>query len=616
MDAPPRFGSSNRLSAVAVLLFAALSGTAAAVANPPATGTSAEPGPLPVPTSPLIGPECPPANAGLPERLPLPPVKPPRPATGPGSVAEFAESISQNDAGFEVLVGQGRVLTTRVDLAARGKPPALVAVGDPTVADFAVVSARQIRIEGRRIGVTDLSIVTPDNQTYQFEVRVVADLHVLRGQLHCLFPDASLKLTQVRDHVVIEGQARDSAQVARILETVKAYLLSVQTGQLRQVTAQQQGPGSRPPGEAPPAPANPPRPGDAPAAAGPEQSPLRSTQATVPEPRVINLIRVPGSRQVLLKVRVAELNRTAFRQIGADLLAVDTTTGAIAGTRIGGATSTASGGIAGRALTGFAQTVLGGSTTAFGIFEQGDFAVLLSALRRNSLLRVLAEPNLVAMDGHAASFLAGGEFPIPVPQTGGGGISPTITVQFREFGVRLGFLPTILDGEVIRLAVDPEVSTIDQSLGTVLVPGGSPVPGLNTRKVHTVVEMREGQTLAIAGLLQLTMDGSTQRIPGLGDLPILGPFFSNTTNTRVEKELIVLVTPYLVEPMRPEQVPPSPGDEVKTPTDLEFYLLNRIEGRTGYDWRSTTQYDNRLPIVRCLLRLDAAHVRGPHGYCE
>lgn len=599
---------------------ATVTGTAAfGVENPPAAGTPMEPCPLPVPTSPLRGVDCPPANAGLPERLPTPPVKDPRPATGPASVAEFVESVSQNDAGFEVLVGQGRILTTKLDLAARGKAPALVAIGDPTVADFAVVSARQVRVEGRRIGVTDLSIVTPDNQTYHFEVRVVADLHVLRGQLHCLFPDASLKLSQVRDHVVVEGQARDSAQVARIVETVKAYLVSVHTGQLRQVSAQQQGsglPGPRPPGEGPPAPANPNRPEGAPPAAAPEQSPLRSTQATIAEPRVINLIRVPGPKQVLLKVRVAELNRTAFRQIGSDLLAVDTGSGAVLGTQIGGANSTAVADITKRTLTGFAQTVLGGSTTAFGIFEQGDFAIFLSALRRNSVLKVLAEPNVVAMNGHAANFLAGGEFPVPVPQVSGNGLAPTITVQFKEFGVRLGFLPTILDGEVIRLAVDPEVSTIDRAIGTVLVPGGSVVPGLNTRKVHTVVEMREGQTLAIAGLLQLTLDGTTQRIPGLGDLPVLGPFFSNTTNERVEKELIVLVTPYLVEPMRQDQVPPSPGDEVKTPNDLEFYLLNRIEGRTGHDWRSTTEYDNRLPIVRCLLRLDSAHVRGPHGYCE
>src|SRR5207302_410403 len=239
-------------------------------------------------------------------------------------------------------------------------------------------------------------------------------------------------------------------------------------------------------------------------------------------------------------------------------------------------------------ITGIANAALGPSNTVFGIFEKSDFEFFLSALRRNTLLKILAEPNLVALNGQAASFLAGGEFPVPVPQVGASGVAPTVTVAFKEFGVRLDFLPTILDGDVIRLAVDPEVSTIDFAIGTVLVAGGTPVPGLNTRKAHTVVEMREGQTLAIAGLLQLTLDGTTTRIPGLGDLPILGPFFQNTTSNRVEKELIVLVTPYLVEPMNPGQVPPVPGDEVNAPTDLEFYFLHRIEGRTVVDFRATT----------------------------
>jgi pilus assembly protein CpaC len=195
-------------------------------------------------------------------------------------------------------------------------------------------------------------------------------------------------------------------------------------------------------------------------------------------------------------------------------------------------------------------------------------------------------------------------------------VAPTITVNFQEFGVRLGFVPYILDGDVIRLTVDPEVSTIDFSIGTTLVAGGSPVPGLNTRKAHTVVEMRQGQTLAIAGLLQLQLDANTSRIPGLGDLPFIGPFFSNTSNTRTEKELLVLVTPYLVEPMNADQVPPTPGDEVKEPNDLEFYLLNRIEARTGRDFRATTEYDDALHVLRYFIRLHGEYVRGPYGFCD
>ena len=169
---------------------------------------------------------------------------------------------------------------------------------------------------------------------------------------------------------------------------------------------------------------------------------------------------------------------------------------------------------------------------------------------------------------------------------------------------------------MIRLVVDPEVSSIDKTLGTVLVAGGTPVPGLDARKVHTVVELKQGQTLALAGLLQVELDGETTRIPGLGDLPILGPLFSNTTHNRQEKEMVVLVTPYLVEPMKAWQVPHTPGDEVNTPNDLEFYLLNRIEGRTRRDFRSTTEYDDACHILRSFLKTENEHVCGPHGYCN
>src|SRR5262249_23444385 len=135
-------------------------------------------------------------------------------------------------------------------------------------------------------------------------------------------------------------------------------------------------------------------------------------------------------------------------------------------------------------------------STLYALFQPGEFQAFFSALRPNSLLKILAEPNLIALNGHQARFLARGEFPLPVPQAVTGGAGTTVTVQFRQFGVRLAFVPYILDNEIIRLAVDPEVSSIDFTLGTTLVPGGSPVPGLNTRKAHTVVEMHQGHTLA------------------------------------------------------------------------------------------------------------------------
>jgi pilus assembly protein CpaC len=335
------------------------------------------------------------------------------------------------------------------------------------------------------------------------------------------------------------------------------------------------------------------------------------------QPEIINLIRVPTSQQVLLKVRVAELNRTATRFIGADVLSFFTSTQTALGTSLGNSTVAATGALTGHNfITSASTTNIPGTTTTFGIFPRDNFETMISALRRNNFLKILAEPNLVAFNGQRANFLAGGQFFVPTAQTTIGGVAGGVTATPVNFGVTLDFQAFILEDDVIRLTVDPSVSQPDFTVATTLVAGGSPVPGLNTRSAHTTVEMHPGQTLAIAGLMSLTLDGTTARIPGLGDLPILGPFFSRTTNDRTEKELVVLVTPYLVEPMNPGQVPPGPGDEVKEPNDLEFYLLNRIEGRTGVDFRSTVQYDDALGVVRCLLRLHEQRVRGPQGYCE
>jgi pilus assembly protein CpaC len=364
----------------------------------------------------------------------------------------------------------------------------------------------------------------------------------------------------------------------------------------------------------------------------PELSGPLAVSGAIAPPTIINLMRVMGSQQVMLKVRIAELNRTALRRIGANFLGIDPHTGGIVGSSIAGPTAfqgtigqvgtlgigspTNPQGIPFQQLFGTASLGPSGTnTTVFGIFQKANFEFELSALRRNGFLKILAEPNLVALNGQTANFLAGGEFPVPVPQVAASGVAPVITVRFREFGVRLGFVPYILDGEVIRLTVAPEVSNIDFTIAVTLVAGGSPVPGLNTRKAQTTVELREGQTLAMAGLLQLTLDGQTDRIPGLGDLPILGPFFSNSTNERIEKELVVLVTPYLVEPMTPDQVPPTPGDEVKQPNDLEFYFLNRLESRTGRDIRATTSWDDPFGL-RFHLNLERKYVNGPVGFSE
>ena len=608
--------------------------TAQEMADPP-------PPPAPPPQGLSISP---PTIGGFSPRLPMPPTR------EQPSAASFLDGLGQSISTIEIKVGQGRFLTVKEDLVAPNQPAPFLAVGDPTVADFFQVGPRQLRLIGKRLGVTDLSITTSSGRTYDFEIQVVADLDVLRAQLRQMYPDASLRLGQVRNKLVVEGQARDAAQVSRIIATIDGYMRTIQTiqisGQVGDVRAaiQPADPNVPPPQPVPGGPAAPggttsglpPLPaGYSPAtslggANQPTSAPLSpgaiaTNQIATGQLQVINLIRVPTSQQVLLKVRVAELNRTAMRQIGADFLATVPQFQTLFGSQIAG-NGYAGGSIGNGTFAGGAATSsgmvnardlgIGSQGTFFGTFSGGQFNTVLTALRKNNIVKILAEPNLVALNGFQAAFLAGGEFPVPsfsgvgAGAAGGGGASST---QFKQFGVQLAFLPVILDNETIRLSVNPLVSSVDFSVATTLVPGGSPVPGLNTRSAYTTVELKQGETLAIAGLLQLTLDNTTQKIPGLGDLPYIGAFFSNTTGSRIEKELVVTITPYIVEPMSPGQVPAGPGDEVREPNDLEFFFMNRIEGRTGIDKRSTTSYDDPLHLIRHSL-VEKKYLIGPSGY--
>jgi pilus assembly protein CpaC len=542
------------------------------------------------------------SGAGLQPTLPIVPVGPPRnlesdqvvlPKPSHGPVAELLDSATTSDAILEVIVGHGRVLTTKEPIAKEGTT-ALVATGDPTVIDFEVAGPRLLRILGRRVGVTDLSITTDAGQTYTFEVHVIYDLPLLTAYLKQVFPDALIELKQLREHIVLQGQARSVEQITQIQQTLGVYLGSVQVKS--QVTGRSS---SRPEMVPQGLPQDQPVPQEEPGFAGPAPIDVPEDQprvrGTFIGPQIINLMRVPGVQQVMLKVQLAELNRTALRQVGADIFIRDGST--TLGTQIGGSFAS---------LTGLD---LSPTTTAFGIFDNGDFQIFLSALRANGVASILAEPNLMALNGQEARFHAGGEFPVVVPQS----LTDVPAVQFKDFGVIVNFVPTILDDETIRLRVSPEVSNIDTVIQIAGLAAGAPI--FSTRNVQTTVELKQGQTLALAGLLQVELAANTRRIPGLGDLPYLGPLFSNTTHNRVEKELLVLVTPYLVSPMNACQAPPMPGSEVLDPNDCEFYFMNRIEGRTGTPHRSTTAWDDPCGW-RYLMNLEHRQFCGPVGYSE
>jgi pilus assembly protein CpaC len=311
---------------------------------------------------------------------------------------------------------------------------------------------------------------------------------------------------------------------------------------------------------------------------------------------IVNRVRVPGPRQIMLKVKIAELDRSSIRELGVNFERL--TSGDIVRSAVGGIAPFAGGSVADSQLVG--------------IFDEGNFSLYINALRQNDLAKILAEPTLVTMDGQPARFIAGGSFPFPVPQANAGG-GTAITIQFQDFGAILQFLPHILDGDVIRLDVEPIFSELNPATGIQIL--GTAVPGINQRGARTVVELREGQTLAIAGLLQTRTTGTTARIPVLGDIPIVGPWFSRNRIAQTESELLVLVTPELVEPYEAHEQPEAPGDRVQEPNDLEFYFLGRLEGKTGHVHRSTVKYLDPWCIMKHHYS-EQRWVVGPHGHSD
>jgi pilus assembly protein CpaC len=248
--------------------------------------------------------------------------------------------------------------------------------------------------------------------------------------------------------------------------------------------------------------------------------------------------------------------------------------------------------------------------------DNGQTAVALNALRTLNYARSLAEPVLTTMNGQNASFQAGGEFPVPVV-TGATAVGLQ-GVRFIPFGVLLNFTPYITDKDRIRLTVAADVSTRDLSIGTNIGGAGvgagnaNNVPGLTTRNFQTTVELREGQTLAVAGLLQTNMGGDSSRVPLFGDLPIFGRLASSDRLTSAEQELVVLITPELVHPLEPDELLPLPGVDLIEPGDLEFYLLGRLESRRDYDYRSPVRTD-----IHKMLRYRSCediYIYGPKGH--
>ncbi|MEQ1897740.1 MAG: type II and III secretion system protein family protein [Vicinamibacterales bacterium] len=362
-----------------------------------------------------------------------------------------------------------------------------LAITNPAIADGVVVRPREILIDGKAPGTISLIVWGADERA-QYDVVVEQPVSALEQQLHQLFPGEPILVTANADAVVLSGRVSSTQVMLRVAEVAAAAL---------------------------------------------------------PKGNVINMLQVPGgsdAQQVMLQVRVAEVNSKALTELGTSFF-----TGAAG-----------AGDWVGRGTTGQMPSV----TFKEDKLEFSDFlnlflfntdwnvGTLVRALKSTGYFQSLAEPNLIAYNGKEASFLAGGEFPVPFVSGVG-----QVSVVFKEFGVRLNFTPTIA-GDLIRLKVRPEVSTLDFNNGVTLQ--GFRIPALSTRRAETEVELRDGQSFAIAGLMDNTAQADRAAIPILSQIPIIGNLFKSKVERKERTELMVLITPRLVRPLNPDEVPALP----------------------------------------------------------
>jgi len=410
------------------------------------------------------------------------------------------------------------------------RPIGRFSISNPEIAEAVMVRPDQVLVNGKAFGqVNFIAWEKSDSKFIVFDVFVRANLSLIDSQIRALFPKDDIRLSQANGSVVLSGTVSDPATVAQADSVVQAAGF-----------------------------------------------------------KTVNMLASPvkNATQIQLSIRVAEVSRNKLRELGSSFL-YQGSPGA------GGFVSGGGPGSLSDATKGILTGTFASTTNVF--LMGGNAAQMIRAMQTNGALRALAEPNLIAMDGQTASFLAGGEFPIPIIQGGGGGSGGgnAVTIQFKEYGVRLNFKPTIIDEDHIRLELEPEVSTIDFANGVKFE--GFVIPALRTRRARTGIELRDGQSFALAGLLDNSETRNISKVPLLGDVPILGNLFKSTQFQKQETELVFIVTADLVKPVDRDDLPALRGiDGLKNGSPLGIEPKGEgISGSSGF----STGSGNATPAV-------------------
>jgi len=395
------------------------------------------------------------------------------------------------------------------------------AIDDPTVAIVTARSPREIAVIGKEPGATKLTLVFADGERRVYDVEVTAegiqvieakgiDVSRLKQRINSLLPEEKeIRVIASEDSITLAGRVSSSASLSQVLALAESH---------------------------------------------------------APKGKVINLVEVAGVHQVMLEVRVSEMSRSLTKRLGANLLY---TKGGDFGILLPGRLADlpqGGGGSTGNVSTGPLSFLVSPAVNALFRFHDGsaEWTGLIDALREEGLVKVLAEPTLIALSGQTAKFLVGGEIPIPIPQGLG-----TVGIEYKPFGVELAFTPTVLSEKKISINVTPAVSEPDTSYAINV--SGYVVPGFTTRRASTVVELADGQSFAIAGLLNDRVRDAVNKYPFLGDVPVLGNLFRSHEFKKNETELVIVVTPHLVKPLDAREQS-LPTDYFVEPNDIDFYV--------------------------------------------
>lgn len=407
---------------------------------------------------------------------------------------------------FFVPINRSEVVSSPTELSE-------VIVANPDIADIFVHGKTSVSIIGKSLGETTVKLFAEDGRLVrEMDVNVTYDLPAIRKALHEFLPFERIGVEMVNTRVALTGEVSSAEAAASAIEIASQFILPSQTPEDVIETATERA-----------------------------EDPAAQTSG------IINLMRIRSGQQVMLRIRFGEISRNTIKALGVGLnvarTAGDLTFNVLSASSIGS----------------FANSAGGNLRNAIGSYNiSGDTSVTaaLEALERDDLIKILAEPNLVTISGEEAEFLSGGEIPIPIAQE-----DDTITVEFRPFGVSLRFTPYVLSENRIRLQVQPEVSVRndDDGIDIAGLGAGAVVPAFDVRRASTTIELAPGESFMIAGLLQDSLASSVDQVPGVNEVPIFSSLFRSTSYKREETELVIAVTPYLVDPLK--------SSDVRLPTD-------------------------------------------------